>query len=86
MDIEVLGIDQGKAVRSLAGLDASGCVSQAPSATPSVGLLERLQPCVVAMEACGGTHHSRLHARLMRLQNPDDRISTTKTLNLPGRA
>ena len=59
MDIEVLGIDLGKAVCSLAGLDA----------TAEAGFRKRVQrhrllefpedvrPCVVAMEACGGAHH-----------------------------
>ena len=59
MDIEVLGIDLGKTVCSLAGLDAAGAVvfRKRLQRHRLLDFLDRLAPCVVAMEACGGAHH-----------------------------
>jgi transposase len=59
MDIEVSGIDLGKTVCSLAGLDATGAVIYRKRFQRHrlLDFLERLRPCVVAMEACGGAHH-----------------------------
>ncbi len=59
MDIEVLGIDLGKTVCSLAGLDATGAVvfRKRLQRHRLLDFLEGLRPCVVAMEACGGAHH-----------------------------
>jgi len=59
MDIEVLGIDLGKSVCSLAGLDATGVVvfRKRLQRHRLLNFLEKLRPCVVAMEACGGAHH-----------------------------
>ncbi len=58
-DMAVLGIDLGKNSCSMAGLDAAGRVvlrrRVQRDAIPA--LLRRLQPCVVAMEACCGAHH-----------------------------
>ena len=59
MDIAVLGIDLGKAVCSLAGVDGTGAVVMCKR-VQRFRLLEslaRLPPCVGAMEACGGAHH-----------------------------
>ena len=59
MDISVLGIDLGKTVCSLAGVDGTGVVIMRKR-VQSFRLLEflaRLAPCFVAMEACGGAHH-----------------------------
>ena len=55
MSIETLGIDLGKNVCSVAGLDAAGCVVM--SRHRLLSFLSELSPCVVAMEACGGAHH-----------------------------
>lgn len=59
MDIEILGIDLGKTVRSLAGLDVTGALvyRNRLQRLRLLGLLEGLRPCFVAMEACGVTHH-----------------------------
>ncbi|SFN97996.1 hypothetical protein SAMN04487859_112103 [Roseovarius lutimaris] len=59
MDIEVSGIDLGKTVCSLAGLDATGAVIYRKRFQRHrlLDFLESLRPCVVAMEACGGAHH-----------------------------
>ncbi|PXW75308.1 hypothetical protein BZA02_1198 [Ruegeria sp. P4] len=59
MGIEVLGIDLGEAVCSLAGLDATGAVVSHNRLKRHrlPDFLEDLDPCIVAMEACGGAHH-----------------------------
>lgn len=59
MDIKVLGIDLGKTVCSLAGLDDAGAVvfRKRIQRHRLMGFLVGLPPCVVAMEACGGAHH-----------------------------
>ncbi|WP_420337095.1 IS110 family transposase [Roseibium sp.] len=58
MDITVLGIDLGKSVCSLAGLDASGAVVFRKRLQRFRLLdLAELPSCIVAMEACGGAHH-----------------------------
>ena len=59
MDIKVLGIDLGKTVCSLAGLDEAGAVvfRQRLQRHRLLDFLATLPPCVVAMEACGGAHH-----------------------------
>ena len=59
MSIFVLGIDLGKNVCSLVGLDAAGAVVlrrrlRRDGVATFVG---KLQPCIVAMEACCGAHH-----------------------------
>jgi transposase len=59
MDIAVLGIDLGKTVCSLAGLDAKGEVvfRKRLQRFRLLDFLSDLPPCIVAMEACGGAHH-----------------------------
>jgi len=59
MDIVVLGIDLGKNSCSLAGTDASGRVVMRRRLRRSSvrDFVCRLEPCVVAMEACCGAHH-----------------------------
>jgi len=59
MEISVLGIDLGKTVCSLAGLDCTGAVvfRKRIQRFRLLEFLSKLTPCVVAMEACGGAHH-----------------------------
>ena len=59
MAIATLGIDLGKNVCSVAGLDASGGVVMRRRIRRYrlLSFLAELDPCVVAMEACGGAHH-----------------------------
>jgi len=59
MCIEVLGIDLGKTVCSLAGLDATGAVVYRKRLQRHrlLDFLKGMDPCIVAMEACGGAHH-----------------------------
>jgi transposase len=58
-DIAVLGIDLGKNSCSVAGLDDTGRVvlRRRVSRDGLTGLLAKLRPCTVAMEACCGAHH-----------------------------
>jgi len=58
--IAVLGIDLGKNVCSLAGLDETGHVVLRRRMNRGVlsAFVERLAPCIMAMEACCGAHHS----------------------------
>lgn len=58
MKISVFGVDLGKKVWSIVGLNASGAVAlrrRAKRETP-IGLAARLSPCIVATEACRGAH------------------------------
>src|ERR1700749_838546 len=77
MDIAVLGIDLGKNVCSLAGLNASGAVVLRRRAKREtvIALAAKLPPCVVAMEACCGAHHlGRVFAAYghdVRLMSPE---------------
>ena len=59
MKIVMLGIDLGKNLCSLAGLDETGAIvlrrrMKRGSVLPFTAQLER---CTVAMEACCGAHH-----------------------------
>ena len=53
MKVSVLGIDLGKNVCSIVGLDASGAVILRRRAKREtlIGLVAKLPPCIVAMEA-----------------------------------
>ena len=65
MDISVLGVDLGKNVCSVVGLDASGAVV----------MRRKVPPCVVGMEACCGAHHLgrvlAAHGHDIRLMSPE---------------
>jgi transposase len=65
MQITVVGIDLGKNVCSLVGLDSSGqvMVRRRVRRENVLELVAQLKPSIVAMEACGGAHHL---GRLMR--------------------
>ena len=77
MKVSVLGIDLGKNVCSIVGLDASGAVVLRRRAKREtlIGLVAKLPACIVAMEACCGAHHlGRLFARQghdVRLMSPE---------------
>ena len=73
MKIAVLGIDLGKNVCSLVGLDENGAVVMRRRAKRDV-LVEyvgKLPPCIVGMEACCGAHHL---GRLFASQGHDVRL------------
>jgi len=77
MDIAVLGVDLGKNVCSVVGLDASGAVVMRRKVKREtlIALVAKLPPCVVGMEACCGAHHlGRLfaaHGHEVRLMSPE---------------
>src|ERR1700733_5791518 len=58
MRIAVLGVDLGKNVCSLVGLNASGAVVLRRRAKREtvIALAAKLSPCIVGMEACCGAH------------------------------
>ncbi|MFV2033774.1 MAG: IS110 family transposase [Halocynthiibacter sp.] len=59
MTIVTLGIDLGKTICSIAGMDQAGAVvlRKRVQRFRLMKFLAGLPPCVVAMEACGGAHH-----------------------------
>ena len=77
MDISVLGVDLGKNVCSVVGLDASGAVVMRRKVRREtlIALAEKLSPCVVGMEACCGAHHLgrvfAAHGHDVRLMSPE---------------
>jgi len=77
MSIVILGIDLGKNVCSLVGIDAAGAVIVRRSMRRQtlIDYVAKLPACVVAMEACCGAHHlGRLfaaHGHEIRLMSPE---------------
>jgi transposase len=77
MKISVLGVDIGKNVCSLVGMDAGGKVVLRRRVTREtlIGLASKLSPCIVAMEACCGSHHLgrvfSAHGHQVRLMSPE---------------
>lgn len=75
--ISVLGVDLGKTVCSVVGLDGAGKVVMRRKVRREtrIGLAAKLSPCVVAMEACCGAHHlGRVfdaHGHDVRLMSPE---------------
>lgn len=59
MDIVTLGVDLGKNVCSVSGLDGTGNVvlTRRVRRYRLLSFLSGLEPCIVAMEACGGAHY-----------------------------
>ena len=59
MSILVLGIDRGKNVCSIVGLDAAGRVvlRRRVARERLIALAEDLPRCIMTMEACCGAHH-----------------------------
>lgn len=77
MIISVLGVDLGKNVCSVVGLDGTGAVVLRRRAKREtlVALAAKLAPCIVAMEACCGAHHLgrvfAAHGHDVRLMSPE---------------
>src|SRR5882757_912349 len=77
MRISVLGVDLGKNVCSLVGLDPTGAVVLRRRAKREtvIALAAKLSPCIVGMEACCGAYHlGRVFAAYghdVRLMSPD---------------
>ena len=77
MTIVTLGIDLGKNLNSLVGLDAGGRVvlRRRVRRATLADLAGKLSPCTVGMEACCGAHHvGRLfaaHGHEVRLMSPE---------------
>jgi len=77
MKVSVLGIDLGKNVCSVVGLDAAGAVvlRRRVMRETLIGLAAKLPRCILAMEACCGAHHlGRLFADQghdVRLMSPE---------------
>jgi transposase len=77
MDISVLGVDLGKNVCSVVGLDARGAVVMRRKMRREtlIVLAAKLSPCIVGMEACCGAHHLgrafASHGHDVRLMSPE---------------
>jgi transposase len=77
MKVSVLGVDLGKNVCSLVGLDASGAVvlRRRVKRETLIRLAAKMPPCIVAMEACCGAHYlGRIFAARgheVRLMSPE---------------
>jgi transposase len=77
MDISVLGVDLGKNVCSVVGLDASGGVVMRRKVRREtlIALAEKLPACIFGMEACCGAHHLgrvfAAHGHAVRLMSPE---------------
>jgi transposase len=77
MDIAVLGIDLGKNVCSVVGLNVAGAVVMRRKVRREtlIGLAEKLPTCIIGMEACCGAHHlGRVfseHGHDVRLMSPE---------------
>jgi transposase len=77
MDISVLGVDLGKNLCSVVGLDASGAVVMRRKMRREtlIALAEKLPACIVGMEACCGAHHLgrafAAHGHDVRLMSPE---------------
>ena len=77
MSIVILGVDLGKNVCSMVGIDATGAVVVRRSMRRQtlIDYVAKLPACLVAMEACCGAHHlGRLfiiHGHEVRLMSPE---------------
>lgn len=77
MNVSVLGIDLGKNVCSLVGLDAAGAVvlRRRVKRETLIALAAKLPSCVVGLEACCGAHHLgrvfSAHGHDVRLMSPE---------------
>ena len=77
MDIAVLGVDLGKNICSVVGLDALGAVVMRRRVRREtlIALAEKLPACIIGMEACCGAHHLgrvfAAHGHDVRLMSPE---------------
>lgn len=77
MSIVILGVDLGKNVCSVVGVDAAGrvVVRRSMRRQTLIDYVAKLPACVIAMEACCGAHHlGRLfaeHGHEIRLMSPE---------------
>lgn len=77
MDVSVLGIDLGKNSCSLVGLDAAGkvVVRRRMRRETVIAYADALPPCIVAKEACCGSHHMgralERQGHTIRLMSPE---------------
>jgi transposase len=73
MKVSVLGIDLGKNICSIVGLDETGAVvlRRQVKRKTLIGLAAKLSPCIVAMEACCSAHYL---GRLIANQGHDVRL------------
>ena len=73
MKVSVLGIDLGKNICNIVGLDETGAVvlRRQVKRKTLIGLAAKLSPCIVAMEACCGAHYL---GRLIADQGHDVRL------------
>ena len=73
MEIRTIGIDLGKTVFHLVGLNARGevVVRKKCSRTQLLGFTSKLCECLIGMEACGGSHFL---GRALREQGHDVRL------------
>jgi transposase len=75
--ISVLGVDLGKNICSVVGLDGSGAVVMRRRVRREtlIALAEKLPQCVIGMEACCGAHHLgrvfATHGHDVRLMSPE---------------
>jgi len=59
MNVTTIGFDIAKGVIQIHGVDGSGAITvrKRMSRAGALTFFERLSPCLVGMEACGGAHH-----------------------------
>ena len=67
MTISVLGIDIGKNNFHLFGVDEKGSkvIRKKLSRKNLLEYVANLEPCIIAMEACGGAHYLARYSRTM---------------------
>src|SRR6516162_11649164 len=73
MEIRTIGIDLGKTVFHLVGINGRGAVvvRKKCSRTQLLRFTSNLPPCLIGMEACGGSHFL---GRALREQGHDARL------------
>lgn len=65
MNINVLGIDIAKSVFELHGIGEKGIQKQRLSREKLAAYIAKLPPCLIGMEACGGSHYWSRKFKLM---------------------
>lgn len=77
MNTTTLGIDLAKNIFQLHGVDKNGCVTfrKALSRSKFPAFTAQLSPCLIGIEACGGSHY---WARMLRKQGHEVKIMAAK--------